>query len=301
MICFNRQNGKRILGLSILLLLPALAGAEEESSTLTDDTITIRLGIYDEHVAGVRQALVSKPCEEITDYYQNDNQVAMEAVLFCQALKLGGLKAEFQFVGYPSQARLLRELERGRVTAGAFAFWGSDYDEQLVYKSQNLINSGEFEKGFYALPTNTELLSINNKVDLGKFLGVSNKDWSVDWDALECIGADIESSFAFPMMFRMVQAGRVDYMITSFSVKEDLSQDHFGVRLIPVPGMKLVLADSLNYFVSRKYPQSQLIAQALDSGLTQLREEGTIRKAYEAVGFFSDAVKDWDKLGCNIE
>lgn len=262
------------------------------------EPLSIKVAFYDEHVRVVSQTLSQQPCENIDDYFQNNNQVIMEAVLLCQSLVLAGYRPKIEFEGYPIQERIAREIIKGHILMAGFGMWQRHYNKEHMYLSSELLKKGEFEKGLYASQKNAAIFLVNNFSELVKFHPVSNRNWLQDWQALECAGFTPKSTNNMPNMFNLVEKGRADFMITTFSIYDDLHQTHFGAKLVPVPGYKIVIDQSLNFMVSRDHPQGKLVAEAIEVGLAKLRKEGVIINAYRQLGFFLDKVKDWQPLGC---
>ena len=280
----------------IIILIIHSASLIAAPNNLTPIKITI--AHFPEHLPAAIQAVSHIPCEKNTDYYQNNNQVVMETLLFCQALVLAGYRPTFEFVGMSVPVRVAREVASGRILSAGFGMWDNHFDKSTMYKSPNLIDPGDFEKGFYVSPSNKKILAVRSAKELRKYIGVSNPNWKQDWEGLECAGMNVIATLSMPSMFQMVGTGRVDYMITTFTKYDDLNQNHFGQELIPIPGFKIVFNNSLSFLISKKHPQGKILMRALNRGINILKKEGKVRAAYKTLAFHLDAVKDWENLGC---
>ncbi|MER2491958.1 transporter substrate-binding domain-containing protein [Catenovulum sediminis] len=293
---------KRILSYIGIFLLTITSNsyvmADSELVSANKQLPEIELGMYKEHIAAARKLFQNASCDEITDYYQNNNQIMMEAIIFCQALVAGGYPVKIRFTPYPLQERLLLEMKKERALAAGFAFWSNSYSKQHYYKSIALLDKYTYEKGLYTTTDNRKLLNIQTVEALKNFKAVSHRTWHLDWSEISCIGSKKLSVTSFPQMFKMVNLGRADYLITSFSNTEDLSQVHHGIKLIPVPGYKIKFPDSLHFFVSKSHPAGASLFAALQNGLKKLHNQGIIKKAYQKHGMHNQKVKNWKTIGC---
>ncbi|WP_440903204.1 substrate-binding periplasmic protein [Catenovulum sp. SX2] len=283
----------------LLLVLGGHANAVEKAAKAQPalNSIHLTLGHYGEHLAAV-QKIFKSPCEDNQDYYQNNNQVAMESLLFCQALVAAGYRPIIKVKPYPIQHRLNLEINKGNIVSAGLTFWSHQHNKTYSYQSQALVAKGQFEKGLYVLAGNKQLQAISDLSNIRQLVGVTNRTWVNDLSAHQCIGSPTISAPSFPQMFRMIAAGRADYLLTTFSTQADLVQDHHGVKLKPIKNVKVVFDESLHFLVSKKHPQGTELAEALNIGLTKLNNAGTIQHAYQAVGFYLDKVKDWQIIPC---
>jgi hypothetical protein len=99
-------------------------------------------------------------------------------------------------------------------------------------------------------------------------------------------------------MGKMVANGRADYFIGEFPGADDLSQYVDGAKFVPVPGLKLVLQGSRHVAVSKWFPHSKQVFDAIQIGLKDMHFRGLIKQGYRAVGFYNPKVEDWKVLCC---
>ncbi len=97
-------------------------------------------------------------------------------------------------------------------------------------------------------------------------------------------------------MVEMVGRNRVDFLLAPFQVQEDLSFTSRKFKFFPIRGVKVGLSGSRHFIVSRKYPNGEAIAKALDRGISILRQNGTIERALRECGFFNEHVVGWQKI-----
>ncbi|MBT9491582.1 MAG: ABC transporter substrate-binding protein [Paucibacter sp.] len=219
----------------------------------------------------------------------------VEVALFHQALHLGGWRKPMKFQDMPSVERLLRELGSGHVISSSTSYWSEDISgaEAHVQLSLPVIANGEFEAGFYTVPSNTRAMRVRSLQDLQALTGLSNQTWLVDWRNLKRLGLRVQHVTNWELSPKMVAAGRADFLLAPFQATPDLSLQVGETRLVPIPGIKIGMQGTRHYLISKMHPDSQALQAALNTGLQQLRQQGVIRKAYVQSGFFNPKVSDW--------
>lgn len=221
----------------------------------------------------------------------------VEVVLLQQALRRGGWHQTLELVGMPTTARLLREVEHGNTLCSATSYWRDDVAAGNVHYSDSVVESGEFEAGLYTLASNERAIAAKNLADVRRLTILSNRSWVVDWRTLEQLGiANLQHVGQWDVMPRMVAKGRADLLLAPFQPTPDLSLTVEGIRLVPVPRLKIGLAGTRHFIVSRRHPQGVALLEALNTGLAQLRRKGVVRQAYVQSGFFNPRVVDWARL-----
>lgn len=237
------------------------------------------------------------PCENISSFNSPyANRGTVELVLICQALNVAGYETKITLQQYPNYERALTQAKYGLVHMTAESLWENDIDDKIFYKTSAIIRNGEFEKGIYTLPSNTHVLTAKSLQDLQELKAVMPKIWSVDWQTLQAM--KIKTSFAPNKinMFKMINAKRIDFTILEFSYAEDMSNELAGIRLIPVPNIKIGLQGARYFVVSKKSLNAKALYAALNQGIAQLRETGVITKALTESGFINQRVKFWHKV-----
>lgn len=237
-------------------------------------------------------------CLNVKKYvYKGSSRGYAEALLICQALTLGGIEPIFKFHQFPNYGRALKELKKGSTHLMLSTNWLSQKSTEF-YVSQALMEAGEFEKGIYTLEGNEALLNISDLEHLENFTALANKAFTNDWQILSQLGVDIYSNSSWQLLFKMVKAKRGDFILAEFSSKPDMSIMTAGIKLIPVPRIKIIFNDSRHVFVNKNRDDSALIFAALQSGLKVLHQRGTIKKAYRSLGFYNENTKRWRSLCC---
>jgi len=222
----------------------------------------------------------------------------VELALLLQALALGGIRSTPQRAGMPSVPRLVRELAQAQGLCSGTTYWREDLHEPAdLLLSRTMVADGEFVAGIYTRPARADVLAVQSLDELRRLRFVSNRHWRVDWATLQGLGIEqLAHADTWEAMPRMLAAGRADVVLAPFQPSADLSIEVDGVRLVPIPGLKLGLRGTRHYLVSRRHPLGQAWLAALDAGLQQLQAQGLVQRAYQQSGFFHPAVAGWKRI-----
>jgi len=274
----------------ILCLLARFSGAEK---------ITVPVGVYDEHYEVFKRALASEKCPSAVSYPIEGNQVLAELLLLCEALELGGLEAELDLKPSFAYTRLLRQLDSPDLAVLGFGVWRRDLDPKRFYISSPISPSNKFVKGIYVLPSNKIAMQARSREDVKQLVALTNPSWSVDGEAIRCIGSKTRNARTYVNMFPMIGANRADYLLTTFPAGQNLNIKFYDVALSPIPGVKVVLNDTLHFAVNKNYPDGKKIFDALQRGLNMLNEKGALKYVHERLGLSNPVVDSWINIGCN--
>jgi hypothetical protein len=230
---------------------------------------------------------------------QLDSIGPLENVLFRKALLLGGLDAVFEDVIVPNSARARISLKTGHTLAGGVAQWHYYFHEMegQVLESSVVIPSGWYEKGLYTTLKKQSQYHIASLADLKRLTAVTSESWAVDWHTLGQLGlAGLYSAPTRPMQFAMVDGGRADFTLQDFSAVPDLSIEEGGVRLYPIPSVKMVLKGTRHFLVNKNQPNSRAVFDAVQRGLKLLHQQGEIKRSLVESGIMNKAVRNWTLL-----
>lgn len=229
---------------------------------------------------------------------EHSRRDVIELIFLQQALKIGGFIHNISFIeSSSSYKRILVEVGEGRVLMSANTNWLADVNSELCYTSEVVIADGEFEAGFYTAQSNTNAMRTRTLQDLRKLIGISNKAWTADWQALSLLNLkDLENVPKWETMVKMVNKKRVDFLLAPFQQTKDMSLTYDGIVLVPIPNIKISLSGTRVFVVSKKHPLGAQAIQALNKGLIRMKKKGLIRKAYEQSGFLNSKVKKWKKI-----
>ncbi|HCS63774.1 MAG TPA: hypothetical protein DIW64_06595 [Cellvibrio sp.] len=97
-------------------------------------------------------------------------------------------------------------------------------------------------------------------------------------------------------MARMINAGRVDVTLSPFEMNPAKAIVVEGIHLVPIEGIKIAIAGSRHWPVSKIHPLGDEFYTALVKGIEQLRRAGIIERAYRECGFFHPELAEWKLL-----
>ncbi|AZQ85637.1 hypothetical protein EKO29_17550 [Colwellia sp. Arc7-635] len=276
------------LYLALFLMLSTIAEALEIETIISTNHF-----IYDSFQEWTKDT----PCEKISDFNSPyANRGTVELIIICQALDVAGYKTKLKLKQYPNYERALIQAKSGDVHISAETLWEDDIDEEFFYKTSAIIKNGEFEKGIYTLAENTHVLKVGSLEELQALRAVMLRVWKVDWKTLQAMKIKTFSAPNKINMFKMIKAKRIDFTILEFSHAEDMSNQLAGIRLVPVPNIKVGLQGTRYFVVSKKSLNAEALYNALNRGITKLRETGMITRALTESGFINQRVKFWNKV-----
>ena len=231
----------------------------------------------------------SKPC----------TRQVVDILLVLKALKIAGFPdVRVVFKEVPNSARERAAVKSGMVVLGENDHWDMNFDDS-VFMTDPIVMNGEFEKGIYIdpKPSNYELLYVNSLESLRNYTAVMVATWYVDWKTLEQMGIkNLEDAATAEGIFRMLHADRARFTLYEFSAEEDFSRTVAGIRLIPIPGIKVGLSGSRHLMISKIHPKGETVYHAVQKGLKELRKSGVIQRALTECGFLERRVADWKKI-----
>ncbi len=220
-------------------------------------------------------------------------------VIIKNALKLGGLDAEIKFLQVPNARRESDEVAKSNAVIGSHLLNARTLDipgyKARMFLTTAVAQTGEFQKGIYCLPDNNKILSVTNLKELKKAgKALIGLHWDNDYRVLTDMGiTGIERGPTVESMFKMLKAGRADWIPLGFQNPPDMSINHKGVRLVPVPGIKIAMVESRHFVLSRRHPQGQMVYDAMEKGMKVMREQGLMKQILSQTGVTCPAVKDW--------
>ena len=276
-------------GLTLLLIAWSAAAADAVSMLVPPDV----LGDY-------RTWLGSRDPLHISDFSgPGTRRDVIEVALVQQALAAGGETRSVTFVEVPTYQRMLAELRAGQAVLLGTSAWRSDLEQlgQEVVISQPLIREGGFTAGLYTVPTNARALAARTLADVRQLSFVSSPAWTADWATLQHVApVRLDGTPTWEAMVRMVAVGNVDVLLAPFQSTDDLSCTVEGVRLVPIPHIKIRLLGSRHVAVSTRHPFGPAVAVAFERGLSRMIAAGIVEQAYRESGFTNAKVATWTQL-----
>lgn len=218
-------------------------------------------------------------------------------VLMQQAARIGGMPFEVNVLESPNPGRAMLLVKQGKAAAFASDMWQNEFDDTVIM-SPPVVRKGEFEKGIYGLRENSALMAVRSLKELRTFSTAVDLTWQRDIETLTAMGIHtITKVPRYELMIRVVGGHRTDFIIAEFAnVKHDFSFTAYGVKLYPVPDVKIVIPHSRHFMFSKAHPMGARLAKAVNCGMKQLRKQGRIRKALEQCGFINTGVAKWKQI-----
>lgn len=284
-----RQQRRRLLALAGAALLPAQVAAQPPLPALIPDDV----------LADYRRFLAGREPAAVADYGgPASRRDVVEVLLIHQALARQDRTLRLGLAPMPSSQRLQAELRMGHSACSATSYWRNDFprSDGLLF-SDPLLLEGEFEVGLYTTPGNTRALAARGLAEVRQLRVLSNDSWRVDWQTLQRLGiSQLQHVTRWNLMPHMLQQGRADLLLAPFQPTPDLSMTVDGVRLVPVPGVKVGMRGTRHFLVSATHELGPRLLEQLNAGLAALRQQGLVKRAYEQSGFFNAKVAGWTRL-----
>lgn len=235
--------------------------------------------------------------QEIHDYTgEGSRRDVIELVLLMQAVQLGGFKEPIELRAEQSYLRTLRDIADGRFITSAGLAWKADINQiqDAYFTSPPLIQEGKFVVGLYTTAKNQKTFEKIPTSKIQELKVVTSSQWKSDVQTLQNLGFKyIAYSPNWVNMARMIEANRADLTLAPFQSSPHMAISVGGITLYPLKGVKVAIAGSRHWPISRKHPQGNAFYQALVRGLAQLEAKGTIQRAYRECGFFHPEVNNW--------
>lgn len=223
----------------------------------------------------------------------------IELILMQQALALGGFKQPLRFVDEENYFRSIRNVLDGKTLTISGTIWHEDLTAQQdkLHISPPIVRDGEFIVGIYTSPKNQQALASKTLAQLSKLKVVTSRQWKPDLTTLEGLGFNnIMYTPNWVNMARMINAGRVDVTLSPFEMNPAKAIVVEGIHLVPIEGIKIAIAGSRHWPVSKTHPLGDEFYSALVKGIEQLRRAGIIERAYRECGFFHPELAEWKLL-----
>jgi len=290
---------KRVsISLTVLLSCILLTLSGQKLSAETINKGAFRAAISKDVLADFHKFLAGRNPVDITEYGgEFSRRDVIEVVLIHQALARAGLREQIDFRPIETYSRQLAEVSSGRSALSLTSVWREDSQrlQATSYISKALIEADEFIAGFYVRPNNKRALSAKNFSEIKTLTAVCNPSWQRDWKLLHSFmpNDQIHSAVIWGNMVRMINLGRVDFVLAPFQQTPNLELIFEDIKLIPIPGVKVSLGESRHVLFSREHPKGAELFDKFNKGLDEMSRLGLIKKAYTQSGFFNLQVKDW--------
>lgn len=291
------------------LALPVSASSNTQSHN-------IEILVIKEVIKKLPEFLQDKSIDKIAHFDRPEaNRDIVDYILLRQALAIGLTMSSVKPVPTisvvpwhgASYNRLTSNLKRGQYTVFSNTLWREDFissaqntatqSKDALYISSPTLRYGEFEAGLYMNPSNPKFQQSNERFNISDLRAVSSSQWRPDWQALKQLPLkQVYDEVNWESMLKMVQSQRADFMLIPFSRKPDLSINALGIRLMPIHGVKMALAGSRGWAVSRTNAMGELTYNAIELGLHELHIRGVIPRAYQEAGVINSKAAHWNTV-----
>ncbi|NIZ00092.1 amino acid ABC transporter substrate-binding protein [Thalassospira lucentensis] len=225
-----------------------------------------------------------------------DNVSLMNYSIMREALKVGGIKAHIKPVPSPNSERSRMMVQTG--AADIKTDWAFNIDDSPnALKTEPFIRVGEYEKGLYTSRRVAGLYANTPAESIQTLRAVSLRNWRLDWQVLESLTpASVMNVATQEQIFSLIEAGRADFTLLAFSSAKGMMREINGIELFPIPGVKVALAGSQHFMVSRHLKDADALVAGLNRGIKILYKNGFIRRCLINSGIVNPQVADWKLL-----
>lgn len=271
------------------VLLTALVGAQPSAQV----EVQIERSVLEDY----RRFIAGRDPLSIRDFSGlGSRREVAEMLLAQQAIALGGLKLQFRFTASDESVRSPRLLQSGALLMTFDTVWGNAMQRfgDDIWLSQAVLKRGDYVAAVLTSPRNQKVLAVRQWQDFAGLTAVSSMAFETDWRTLQQLPLrEIRDEYAWSSMAVLVSKGWVDFMLAPFKAQRPFGYRAHQIELVAVEGIKVLLDDSRHFAVSRHHPLGAEVFGALERGLSQLSQNGTIERAYREVGFFNPELSGW--------
>ncbi|MDO6719380.1 hypothetical protein Q4575_08215 [Psychrosphaera sp. 1_MG-2023] len=270
------------------------------SINLKAERYTLGIAVSPHILEVFNQWTLKQDCWNVDEFKsKHSSRGAIELVIICKALHLGGLDVRLDFYPSPNYTRSLVLANQRKVHIPGETIWKDEIDESIFYVSKPVIDVGEMKKGIFTLGNHPMLDVVKTKQDLQKYVGISPNKWTHDWQVISKLTPQLLNAPSSTAVHKMIAKGRADFTLGEFN--SDMKIGLENVVLVPIPNMYVSLAQSRHFIVRKDVRNSKLIFLALEKGLSILKENKFINKAYTASGFTPAEIANWQDISVDLE
>lgn len=223
------------------------------------------------------------------------NLEVIELVLLVQALQLGGYDGDIK-IKASNSALITRKIEKGSELISGVSIWRQRTrgTSASLWISDPIIRQGEFQLGLYSCGSSQV---ISNKDELNTRRISSHTNWPMVTEFLQSLElADVSLSSNWGQVVEQVCSGNSDLIAAPFTDSNNLMLNYQGQALPPVKNVRLHVAGTRHFVISRLHPKGKSTYFSLQRGLRKLRLKGNIARALRQSGFLSETASSWNYL-----
>ena len=281
------------IALSALSALSVLA-AVTSSPAYAEETAELRFPVRESEYDAVLscQNDTNPACRSCLAGRPSSASLVMYSILH-QSLAAGGLDAKINVVPSPNSERSRMMVSNGNADVKSDWEFNIDADPNAL-KSAPILRRGDFEKGIY-VRQGSVTRGYNEPIsNVHHMSAVSIRTWRLDWEVLENLApASLTSAATKQQMYALIDAGRADFTLLEFSSAPGMVRVLEGIKLYPMPGVKVILPASQHFMISRHLPNANKVVRAINAGISALHTNGFIHQCLVNSGIINEQVRDW--------
>ncbi|CCQ09934.1 hypothetical protein PALB_7820 [Pseudoalteromonas luteoviolacea B = ATCC 29581] len=251
----------------------------------------IRDDVYEDYLRFLRGRSPLDVVDFHGEYIRRD---VVDMIIVQQALMLGGFDKPFEYRSGKVNFRNTRLLEQGKLLLSFDSYWLDDAKalEDKLFISQAVIRQGEYFAGIYSNPDNEKVAQLKSYNDFLNLTAVSTPRWRTDWQTLSSLPLkELFVEHEWLAQAQMVHRGWADFMMMPLMPSLNNAYQLEEIKLVAHPSLILELNGSRHFVISRNHPDGERAFKAIEKGLTLLREQNRIKRAYEEAGLIPDFTK----------
>lgn len=228
---------------------------------------------------------------------QQSQRAVADIHIFQQAISSSNLGISIKLKAESANMRRAFILaQAGRVITFTETYSHADIVDKRddFYISQIVLAKGEYPVGLYTSIDNHRARAMAAN-QLSQLTAATHPQWHTDWRILESM--NLKHIYPVESMIEalnLVARQEADILLKAFQGGEDFEFSHNSHKLVPILGVKVFFPDSRHFLVSKKHPDGDLLFEALDIGLSNMRQRGDIKKIYQRFGVMDQRVNDWE-------
>ena len=194
----------------------------------------------------------NKTAEEISHFnIEKITRGLVSLIIIEQALALGGMPVEFDFIITPNIRRSIALVESGSAVMSPQTMTAHPFTKHLL-KSSVILEQNSFIKGIYGLASNEELMKVNSLAQLTNFSAVTNAAWRDDINVLKAMNISrITLKTDTATMFKVIKYRGIDFTLLELSSNLAQPQSEEGIELVRVPDVAIALGGSRHFMISK--------------------------------------------------
>lgn len=256
----------------------------------------IRIGVFSDQMTLIAELTKEHACPAVSIANTGENQMLLEYLVICNMLLDPDEQTSFEIIGFPVVPRLVAAINTGDIDVSGFGVWSNESQYPNVLRSSPMLSKGQFNKGLYVSAQSKISLKDHSTMSINSLVAVSNQNWTYDWQILNCEFEQVMHVDRYEQMFQLLARKRVDVLPLAFGKKQDLSREEFGIKLLPIKGIKLSFPDSSHVIMSQLSPLKNILKKRIETNLAKLNSDQQLKQWYIETGVLNTTTQNWKPL-----